>query len=100
MPNSNRAPIQINLLMRDLQVINREQRLARERLIDLEEINIIERKSRQVQDAGDGVGGADTHDAVMRTQGKIVAREIILLTLAPSKGGVYYCVWLLYREQK
>ena len=57
MPNSNRAPIQINLLMRDLQVINREQRLARERLIDLEEINIIERKSRQVEDAGDGVGG-------------------------------------------
>ena len=50
-------PIQINVLMGDLQVINREQRLARERLIDLEEINIIERKSRQVEDAGDGVGG-------------------------------------------
>ena len=81
-------------------MINREQRLARERLIDLEEINIIERKSCQVEDAGDGVGGANTHDAVMRIQGKIVARETILLTLAPSKGGVYYCVWLLYREQK
>ena len=63
MPNSNRAPIQINLLMRNLQMINREQRLARKRLINLKEINIIKRKSRQVEDAWDGVGGADAHDA-------------------------------------
>ena len=63
MPNSNRTPIQINLLMRNLQMINREQRLTRKRLINLKEINIIESKSRQVEDAGDGVGGADTHDA-------------------------------------
>ena len=81
-------------------MINREQRLARQRLVNLEEITVIEDKSCQVEDTGDGVGGADTHDAVMRIQGKIVARETILLTLAPSKGGVYYCVWLLYCEQK
>jgi hypothetical protein len=63
MPNGNRTPIQINLLMGDLQVINREQSLRRERLVDLEKINVPEGKSRQMEDAGNGVGGADTHDA-------------------------------------
>lgn len=63
MPNSNRPPIQINLLMGDLQVINREQSLRRERLVDLEKVNVLEGESCQVEDAGDGVGGADTHDA-------------------------------------
>ena len=101
MPNSNRAPIQINLLLRDLQVINREQRLARERLIDLEEINIIERKSRQVEDAGDGVGGADTHDAVMRIQGKIVAREIYTTDIGPfERRCVLLCLVSLLRTKR
>jgi hypothetical protein len=44
-------------------VINREQSLRRKRLVDLEKINVPEGKSGQVEDAGNGVGGADTHDA-------------------------------------
>ena len=101
MPNSNCAPIQINLLMRDLQMINREQRLARNRLINLKEINVIERKSRQVEDAGDGVGGADTHDAVMRIQGKIVAREIYTTDIGPfERRCVLLCLVALLRTKR
>ena len=60
MPNS-KSTFSCGIFKRDLQVINREQRLARERLIDLEEINIIERKSRQVEDAGDGEARRGRH---------------------------------------
>ena len=79
-------------------MINREQRLARQSLV-----NFVKDESCQGEDAGDGVGGADTHDAVMRIQEKMVARETYTTDIGtPSKGGVYYCVqvWLLYREQK
>ena len=43
-------------------MINQEQRLTRKCLVNLKEINIIKRKSHQVEDAWDGVGRADTHD--------------------------------------
>ena len=48
-------PIQINLLMGDVQVIDREQRLACQRLVNLEEITVIKDKSCQGEDEGDGV---------------------------------------------
>ena len=94
MPNSNRTPIQINLLMRDLQMINREQRLARQRLVNFEEITVIEEKSCQVEDEGDGVGGADTHDAVFRIQGKIVARETYTTDIGPFERRCVTLCWV------
>ena len=36
----------------------------------------------------------------MRIQEKIVNHETYTTDIAPSKGGVYYCVWFLYRKQK
>ena len=89
-------PIQINVLMGDLQVINREQRL-----VNFEEITVIEDKSCQVGDTGDGVGGADTHDAVMRIQGKIVACETYTTDIGPfERRCVLQCLVALLRTKR
>ena len=89
-------PIQISVLMGDLQVINREQRLARQSLV-----NFVEYKSCQVEDAGDGVGGADTHDAVIRIQEKIVARETYTTDIGPfERRCVLLCLVALLRTKR
>ena len=82
-------------------MINREQRLARQRLVNLEEITVIKDKSCQVEDEGDGVGGADTHDAVIRIQEKIVARETYTTDIGPfERQCVLLCLVALSRTKR
>lgn len=61
--NSDRAAIRVHLLEGNVQVLDGEHGLAGERLVDLVEVDVCLRDACQLERAGDGVRGADTHDA-------------------------------------
>jgi hypothetical protein len=63
MTHSDSSPININLLKRNPNAINRENSLRRERLIDLIEIYIILVQARLCEDGWDGIRWTYTHDS-------------------------------------
>ncbi len=52
------------------QVLDREHGLARERLVDLVEVDVGLRDACELENAGDGVGGTDAHDTRGHTDGR------------------------------
>ena len=62
MPQRDGAAVQVHLLERDAELLDAVDRLARERLVDLEEVDLLLREPRLLQHLGDRVRGPDAHD--------------------------------------
>ena len=61
-PHSDRSAPKVHLLKRNTEVLNGHDGLTGERLIDLEEIDILQGQTGKVEDLGNSIGGSDTHN--------------------------------------
>ncbi len=62
-PERDRAALQVHLLVRQPELLDRVDRLARERLVDLEEVDVARGQPREREHARDRVRGPHAHDA-------------------------------------
>jgi len=62
MSNGNSATVEVHFLIRNLQVLNRENSLAGKSFVDLEEVNVVLCNANQLKNSGNSEGGSDTHD--------------------------------------
>lgn len=61
--DSNRTSVDVDLLLRDPEVLHAHHSLARKRLVDLVEVDVVEGQGGELEDLGDGERWADTHNA-------------------------------------
>ena len=60
MSKGDRSSVRVDLFVRDLERVDAHNRLRRERLVDLKQVDVGDRKSRLGENLGDGERGSDS----------------------------------------
>lgn len=64
----DRSTADVHLLGVDLQLVQAVHRHGGERLVELDQVDVVDREVELVQELGDGDGGADSHDPGRETR--------------------------------